>query len=135
MNFYQFLDIPLSDLTLEQFFIVAFILLVCVAFTVLIFLEIYEILSLLFDLICYLLCKDKRLGGWFFKRNLCRYIGALKHQTIKAPTEKAYYLYYNRLVGAVEALSNFGLIDSKLFLKFISIPSYEELRSKELKTK
>lgn len=54
----------------------------------------------------------------------------MKHQTINAPSEKAYYLYYNRLIGAVEALFRFGLIDNELYLKLAAkgISSYYDLK-------
>lgn len=127
MNFNEIFKMNLSELTLEQFVIVFFILLVFTVVAVIIFLMFFQILSLLVDLICYLVCKNKRLGGWWFKRDLCRYIGSLKHQTIKAPTEKAYYLYYNRLIGAADSLRRFGFIDNELFLKFTAVPSYLDL--------
>lgn len=130
INVNEIMEMNLSELTLEQFVSVAFTLLVCTAFAVIVFIMILQIIGMLIDLVFYLVCKDKRHGGWWFKRDLCRYIGALKHQTIKAPTEKAYYLYYNRLLGAAEALFDFGLIDGKLFLKFAvkGIPSYYDLK-------
>lgn len=102
----------------------------CAALVIIFVSALCELLKLIVDLGFYLLGKNKRLGGWWFKRDLCGYIGRLKHQTIKAPTEKAYYLYYNRLIGAAEALLAFGLIDRKLFLKFTAkgIPSYYDLK-------
>lgn len=130
INVDEIMEMTLNELTLEQFVFVALTLLVCTALAVIIFIMILQIIGMLIDLVFYLVCKDKRHGGWWFKRDLCRYIGALKHQTINAPSEKAYYLYYNRLLGAAEALFNFGLIDGKLFLKFAvkGIPSYYDLK-------
>lgn len=130
INVNEIMEMNLSELTLEQFVSVAFTLLVCTAFAVIVFIMILQIIGMLIDLVFYLVCKDKRHGGWWFKRDLCRYIGALKHQTINAPSEKAYYLYYNRLVGAVEALFYSGLIDNKLYLKLAAkgIPSYYDLK-------
>ena len=39
-------------------------------------------------------------------------------------------MYYNRLIGAVEALFYVGLIDNDLYLKFVAkgIPSYYDLK-------
>lgn len=130
INVDEIMKMTLSELTLEQFVLVALTLLVCTALAIIIFIIILQIMGMLIDLVFYLVCKDKRHGGWWFKRDLCRYIGALKHQTIKAPTEQAYYLYYNRLVGAVEALFRFGLVDNELYLKLAAkgIPSYYDLK-------
>ncbi len=116
INVDEIMKMTINELTLEQFVFVAFTLLVCTALAVIVFIMILQIIGMLIDLVFYLVCKDKRHGGWWFKRDLCRYIGALKHQTINAPSEKAYYLYYNRLIGAVEALFRFGLIDNELYL-------------------
>ncbi len=115
INVDEIMKMTLSELTFEQFVVIAFALLVGALIAVIIFIMILQLIGLLIDLVFYLVCKDKRHGGWWFKRDLCRYIGALKHQIINAPSEKAYYLYYNRLAGAVEALSYCGLVDSKLF--------------------
>ncbi len=130
INVDEIMEMTLSDLTLEQFVFLALTLLICTAFAVIVFIMILQIIGMLIDLVFYLVCKDKRHGGWWFKRDLCRYIGALKHQTIKASSEKAYYLYYNRLVGAVEALFRFGLINNDLYLKLAAkgIPSYYDLK-------
>lgn len=132
INVDEIMKMTLSDLTFEQFAVMAFTLLVCSALAVIIFIIILQLIGLLIDLVFYLVCKDKRHGCWWFKRDLCRYIGSLKRQTINAPTEQAYYLYYNRLAGAVEALSYFGLADTKLYLKFIAkgVPSYYDLENK-----
>lgn len=132
INVDEIMKMTLSELTFEQFVVIAFALLVGALIAVIIFIMILQLIGLLIDLVFYLVCKDKRHGGWWFKRDLCRYIGALKHQIINAPSEKAYYLYYNRLAGAVEALSYCGLVDSKLFLKFVAkgIPSYYDLENK-----
>jgi len=130
INVDEIMKMTLNELTLEQFVFVALILLVCTALAVIIFIMILQIIGMLIDLVFYLVCKNKRHGGWWFKRDLCRYIGRLKHQTIKAPTEKAYYLYYNRLIGAVEALFYARLIDNDLYLKLAAkgIPSYYDLK-------
>lgn len=132
INVDEIMKMTLSELTFEQFVVIAFALLVGALIAVIIFIMILQLIGLLIDLVFYLVCKDKRHGGWWFKRDLCRYIGSLKRQTINAPTEQAYYLYYNRLAGAVEALSYCGLADSKLFLKFVAkgIPSYYYLKNK-----
>lgn len=133
MNNNELMEMTLNELTVEQFISVILGVLIAVVFTVIIFFAFLGVLNILVDFILYLLCKDKRLGGWFFKRDLCQYIGRLKYQTIQAPTEKAYYLYYNRLVGAVEAFLKFGLINNNLALKFLAVPSYDDLKSKESK--
>ena len=132
MNANEIMGMTLNELTVLQFIAVMAGVLISAIFVVIIFFTLFDILKLLFDLVCYLVCKDKRLGGWWFKRDVCGYIGRLKHQTMKAPTEKAYYLYYNRLIGAIEVLLQFGIIDTKLFLKFSVVPSYEQLKLKEL---
>lgn len=133
MNVNEIFEMNLSELTFEQFAVAMFFCFLCAALVIIFLISLFELLKLIVDLGFYLFCKDKRLGGWWFKRDLCRYIGSLKHQTIKAPTEKAYYLYYNRLIGAVEALSEFGLIDNDLYLKFAAkgIPSYYDLHPEE----
>lgn len=130
INVDEIMKMTLNELTLEQFVFVAFTLLVCTALAVIVFIMILQIIGMLIGLVFYLVCKDKRHGGWWFKRDLCRYIGSLKHQTINAPSEKAYYLYYNRLIGAVEALFRFGLIDNELYLKLAAkgISSYYDLK-------
>lgn len=133
MNTNELMKMTLNELTVEQFIAVILGVLIAVVFVVIIFFALLGIFEILFDFVFYLVFKDKRLGGWWFKRDLCAYIGRLKHQTIKAPTEKAYYLYYNRLVGAVEAFLKFGLINNNLSLKFLAVPSYDDLKSKESK--
>lgn len=133
MNTSELMKMTLNELTVEQFIAVILGVLIAVVFTVIIFFALFGIFKILVDFVFYLVCKDKRLGGWFFKRDFCQYIGSLKRQTTQAPTEKAYYLYYNRLVGAVEAFLKFGLINNNLALKFIAVPSYEDLNSKESK--
>lgn len=129
----ELMEMTLNELTVGQFISVILGVLIAVVFVVIIFFAFLGILDILVDFVFNLVCKDKRLGGWWFKRDLCQYIGRLKQQTIKAPTEKAYYLYYNRLAGAVEAFCKFGIINNNLALKFISVPSYEDLKSKETK--
>lgn len=131
MNINEFMKMILSDLTVEQFIAVVSGVLISAIFVVIVFFMICGILKLLVDLVCFLLFKDKRLGGWWYKRSVCAYIGRLKNQVIKAPNEKAYYLYYNRLIGAVEALLEFGIIDTRLCLKFTAVPSYAFLTWKE----
>lgn len=131
MNTNEFMKMILSDLTVEQFIAVVSGVLISSIFVVIIFFAICGILKLLVDLVCFLLFKDKRLGGWWYKRSVCSYIGRLKKQVIKSPNEKAYYLYYNRLIGAVEALLEFGIIDTRLWLKFTAVPSYDFLKWKE----
>lgn len=126
MNVNEIFEMNLSELTFEQFAVAMVFCFLCAALIII-------IVSAFDDLGFYLFGKNKRLGGWWFKRDLYRYIGSLKHQTIKAPTEQAYHLYYNRLIGAVEALSAFGLIDNDLYLKFAAkgIPSYYDLHPEE----
>lgn len=128
----EIMGMTLSELTVVEFITVMAVILISAIFVVILFFALLDVLNLLFDLVCYLVCKDKHLGGWWFKRDVCGYIGRLKHQTIKAPTEKAYYLYYNRLIGAIDVLLQFGIIDTKLWLKFSAVPSYEQLKLKEL---
>lgn len=131
MNANEIMGMSLNDLTVEHFIIIMGVTLISAVFAVVILLSLLSVLKLLIDLVCFLLFKDKRLGGWWFKRSVCSYIGRLKKQVINSPTEKAYYLYYNRLIGAVEALEAFGIIDSRLWLKFTAVPKYEFLRFKE----
>lgn len=130
MNVNEIFEMNLSELTFEQFAVAMVFFFLCAALVIILVSAICELLKLIVDLGFYLFGKNKRLGGWWFKRDLCRYIGSLKHQTIKASTEKAYYLYYNRLIGAVEALFYVGLIDNDLYLKFAAkgIPSYYDLK-------
>lgn len=127
MNANEIFEMTLNELTVKQFVVVMFTILICTALAVIIFFTIFEILQLIVDFVFFCFRKTKRLGGWWFKRDVCRYMGRLKHQTIKAPTEKAYYLYYNRLIGAAEVLNEYGIIDDKLYLKFAVVPSYADL--------
>lgn len=131
MNANEFLSMTLNELTVEQIIVAIGVALISVIFVVAIVFSLFTILKLLIDLICFRLFKDKRLGGWWFKRSVCAYIGRLKKQVIKAPNEKAYYLYYNRLIGASEALLEFGIIDVRLWLKFTAVPNYDFLKWKE----
>lgn len=133
MNFDEILKMNLSELTFEEFFVSMAFCFFCILLVIIFVISFCKLLELIVDLGFYLFGKNKRLGGWWFKRDLCRYIGCLKYAVKHASSEQSYNLYYNRLIGAVEALFYAKVIDNNLYLKFAAkgIPSYYDLRPEE----
>ncbi len=72
-----------------------------------------------FDIIRFLFRKDKYKEPDYIRLKGFSLICRLRKQAENAPTEKAYFLYYNRLLGALLLMTELGIIprgsSSKLF--------------------
>ena len=133
MNVNEIMEMPFSELTFQQFVTVFFTLLVCTAFVVIIFFTVCEILKILVDFVFYLVCRDKRNGGYWFNLRLCRYIASLRKKVIHSNNDKAFYLYYNRLIGAVNFGLEMGFYSNERASKFLDVRckyDYNKIRSK-----
>lgn len=132
MEVNQFSDVLLGELTVEQYivilgFIFGLIIISCFLFSI-----ISHIVNVVLDLIQYAIRKDKYNSRNFAAMRAYRHIGRLRKQVKIAPTEKAYYLYYNQLIGAVHFAREMGYISEKNVLRIVDIPrNYEKLESEE----
>ena len=132
MEVIEMSEVLLEDLTVNQY-----IGLICTIFGVLgglviIAYTIYHLVSLILDYIIYCFRKDKYKSRNFAAMRAYRHIGRLRKQVKIASTEKAYYLYYNQLIGAVHFAREMGYISEKNVLRIVDIPrNYEKLESEE----
>ena len=119
MTFEQIWQSHLSDLTVNQFmsFLMAFLLLGLIG------LSLCELFKFILNLITYFIHNDKYNFDFPFYMRILRYIGRLRKQVMNAPTEKAYYLYYNQLIGAVHFGSEMGYFSDKNVLRFLDVKS------------
>ena len=74
INVNEIFEMNLSELTFEQFAIAMIFCILCAALGIIFVSALCELLKLIVDLGFYLFGKNKRLGGWWFKRDLCAYI-------------------------------------------------------------
>ena len=86
-------------------------------------LSLCELFKFILNLITYFIHKDKYNFDFPFYMRILRYIGRLRKQVMNAPTEKAYYLYYNQLIGAVHFGSEMGYFSDKNVLRFLDVKS------------
>jgi len=108
----------LSDITVSEFIG----LIGATAFIVLIGYVITRIILFVLEMIIFLFRKDKYRAKYD-----CAYLYALKHmaklrnQVKNARSEKAFYLFYNRMVGAFETYVHLGLFTYKQFIKLCDV--------------
>lgn len=110
--------LKLSEITVTEFFalIATLILIVYVVWTI------GQIIYIILDILCFFIRKDK----YHTRRDLL-YIYALKDmakhrkQVRNAPTEKAFYLYYNRMVGAYESYVALGIFKGDVCSKLLDV--------------
>lgn len=117
MNFYQLWEMPLNELTVNQFIR---LLVCCFAFMILLY-SLYALLKFILNLISYFVRKDKYNFPFFSSVSTLRYIGRLRKQVENAPSEKAYYLYYNQLLGVVLYCENMGYFSRKSTSRFLDV--------------
>lgn len=78
----------------------------------------------LFDLISYAIRKDKYKISDLSGIHVSRYVHLLRRSVMYAPTEKAYFIYYNRLIGAVQLALELGYYDNKMSVELLDVPNY-----------
>lgn len=122
MEVNQFSEILIGELTVEQYivmlgFIFGLIIISCFLFSI-----ISHILNSVLDLIQYAIRKDKYNSRNFAVLRAYRHIASLRKQVKNAPSEKSYYLFYNRLIGAVQFAREMGYIGERNILRLIDIP-------------
>ncbi len=117
----------LSDMTVEQF---QSLMGTLVGFCIVLFLLIFVICYLakyLIDFIMFLFRKDKYKEPDYIRLKGFSLICRLRKQAENAPTEKAYFLYYNRLLGALLVLTELGIISRHASPKLFDVKGkYEE---------
>ena len=108
----------LSDITVSEFIALMGTIIV-IAF---IGWLIAQIIIFVLDMILFLIRKDKYRAKYD-----CAYLYALKHiaklrnQVKNARSEKAFFLFYNRLVGAFETYVHLGIFTYKQFDKLCDV--------------
>lgn len=116
-------EMLLGELTVEQYIVL--IATFCGVLFGLIFIALclFGLIKEIFAFIEYFFRKDKYKQRDFAKKEAYKYIAILKRQCLNAPTEYAFYLYYNRFIGAIDMASRLGLISccDKDFFKLVNI--------------
>lgn len=116
-------EMLLGELTVEQYIVL--IATFCGVLFGLIFIAVclFGLIKEIFAFIEYFFCKDKYKHRDFSRKEAYKYIAILKRQCLNAPTEYAFYLYYNRFIGAIDMASRVGLISccDKNFFKLVNI--------------
>lgn len=131
MEVIEMSEMLLGDLTVNQY-----IGLICTIIGVLgglfiIAYTIYHLVSLILDYVIYCFRKDKYKSRNFAVMRACRHIASLRKQVKYAPTEKAYVLYYNQLIGAVHFAREMGYIGERNVLRIVDIPRNYENKERE----
>lgn len=110
--------LKLSEITVTEF--VA--LIISLVFVIFMVYMIGQIIYIILDILFFLIRKDK----YHTRRDLL-YIYALKDmakhrkQVRNAPTEKAFYLYYNRMIGAYESYVALGIFKDDVCTKLLDV--------------
>ena len=110
--------LKLSEITVTEFvaLIATLILIIYIVWTI------GQIIYIVLDILCFFIRKDK----YRTRRDLL-YIYALKDmakhrkQVRNAPTEKAFYLYYNRMIGAYESYVALGVFKDDVCNKLLDV--------------
>lgn len=111
-------NIRLCDLTVTEFIGIVLSLL----FIIFMFYMMCQIICIILDILFFFIRKDK----YRTRRDLL-YIYALKDmakhrkQVRNAPTEKAFYLYYNRMIGAYESYVTLGVFKDDVCTKLLDV--------------
>ena len=134
MEFIEMSEMLLGELTVNQY-----IGLICTIIGVLgglfiIAYTIYHLVNLILDYVIYCFRKDKYKSLNFAAMRAYRQIAVLRKQVKNAPSERVYYMFYNRLIGAVQFAREMGYIGERNVLKLIDIPfnyGYKEIEADE----
>jgi len=117
--------LKLSEVTVHEFIL----LIGSIVFSVFIGLFISRIIIFILEMIIFSIRKNKYKAGYD-----CAHLYALKHiaklrkQVKSAKSEKAYFLFYNRLVGAFETYVHLGIFTYKQFEKLCDVRDVYVLR-------
>lgn len=116
-------EMLLGELTVEQYIVL--IATFCGVLFGLIFIAVclFGLIKEIFAFIEYFFREDKYKHRDFSRKEAYKYIAILKRQCLNAPTEYAFYFYYNRFIGAIDMASRVGLIScfDKNFFKLVNI--------------
>ncbi len=127
MEFIENMKMLLSDLTIEQF---KELVLCFLSFFTTLFLKLlltYYIVKFILNILVFLFRKDKYKEPDYIRLKGFRLICRLRKQAENAPTEKAYFLYYNRLLGALLLMTELGIIPRGSSPKLFDVKGkYEE---------
>lgn len=113
------LTLKLSEITIFEFISV----IAALVFTIFMVWFLLQMIYLLLDVLFFVFCKNK----YRTRRRELLYIYALKDmakhrkQVRNAPTEKAFYLYYNRMIGAYESYVALGIFKDNVCSKLLDI--------------
>ncbi len=110
--------LKLSEITVTEFvaLIATLTLIIYIVWTI------GQIIYIILDILYFFIRKDK----YHTRRDLL-YIYALKDmarhrkQVRNAPTEKAFYLYYNRMIGAYESYVALGVFKGEVCTKLLDV--------------
>ncbi|MBP1559723.1 MAG: hypothetical protein J6C96_00545 [Oscillospiraceae bacterium] len=113
----------MSELTVSElvtFFVCLFIFL---AIILVVGFLIIKVVDFILDLILYLIRKDKyHSRSDFLYIHALRHMARLRQQVKSAKSEKSYFLFYNRLLGAYESYVQLGLFSYNAFPKLTDVP-------------
>lgn len=123
MEVNQFSEILMGELTVEQYieilgFIFGLIIVGCAVASLVV-----DIVKFILDLIKYAVRKDK-YNSDFIHRRAYKHIAILRNQFKSARTSTEYMLFYNRLVAAISAYLEIGLIPYEYFMKIMKVSSH-----------
>lgn len=83
----------------------------------------YNLFKFIFDTITFFIRKDKyKSPDWSFI-HISRYIRRLRRSALNARSQNEYFLYYNRLVGAVELALELGYYTNESTVKILDVPN------------
>ena len=129
MEIKELQEMFLGEMTGQQFITLLFACLFAVVLAFIIADIMFHILRVICALVVYLCRKDKYKQYDFAVVRAYRQIASLRKQVKYAPTEKAYVLYYNQLIGAVHFAREMGYISERNVLRIVDIPcNYEKER-------
>ena len=132
MEIKELQEMLLGQMTGQQFMTLLFACLFAVVLAFIIADIMFHILRVIFALVVYLCRKDKYKQYDFAVVRAYRLIASLRKQVKYAPTEKAYVLFYNQLLGAVLFAREMGYIGERNVLRIVDIPrNYEKSESEE----
>lgn len=128
------MEMLLSELTVGDYFMLIGMLCACMFIVFLILRLFLNLVQFIIDFLIYCFSKDKYKNRDFALIKAHRELASLRLQAKHASSETAFYLFYNRLYGAVEFACKLGYISDKLMFKILSFrPIY--IDEKELSAK
>lgn len=120
MSDLQFL---VRNLTVEEFTQLCGSILTCAVILCAVLVFGYNLFKFIFDIITFFIRKDKyKSPDWSFI-HISRYIRRLRRSALNARSQNEYFLYYNRLVGAVELAIELGYYTNESTVKILDVPN------------